>query len=48
MGAVVRRAEGEKLKGKKDQLELEDLKESLDLAAEDGKAEITTMMGDAE
>lgn len=46
VGAAVRRIEGEKLKGKKDQLSLEDMQENLDSAADDAKNTLDKVFSD--
>jgi hypothetical protein len=48
VGAAVRRLEGKKLKGKKDQLQLEDLAETLDTATDDAHDMVTEFKGEEE
>ena len=46
VGAIVRRIEGKKLKGMKDQLELEDMKENMDSASDDAQAVVGEMFSE--
>jgi hypothetical protein len=44
IGAAIRKIEGRQLKGMKDELELEDMQESLDTATDDAQREISRVM----
>ena len=48
VGAAVRKLEGEKLKGTKDQLKLEDLQGNLDTVTDDAESALREMMGEKE
>jgi hypothetical protein len=48
VGAAMRRVEGEQLKGKRDQLALEDVQENLDEAIEDGSTVIEDVFSETE
>jgi len=45
IGAILREAEGEDLKGKKDQLTLDDMRDSLDGMSDDGSAHLGDALG---
>jgi hypothetical protein len=46
IGAALRKVEGEQLKGKKDQLELEDMQKSLDGATDDAQGFLSGMLAE--